>query len=64
MKPTGISAAEAHQDVASGKAFLVCAYRDEEVCRKVQLEGSISLARFETEHPGPPKDQEIIFYCA
>jgi rhodanese-related sulfurtransferase len=64
MKPTGISAAEAHQDVTSGKALLVCAYRDEEACREVQLEGSIPLARFESKHPGLPKDQEIIFYCA
>ena len=61
MKPAGISAAEAYQNVTSGKAFLVCAYRDEEACRKVQLEGSISLARFESKHPGLPKDQEIIF---
>jgi hypothetical protein len=64
MKPTGISAPEAHRDVTSGKAFLVCAYRDEEACRKVQLEGSISLHRFESEHPALPKDQEVIFYCA
>lgn len=64
MKPTGISAAEAHQDVTSGKALLVCAYRDEDACRKVQLEGSISLIQFESKLSGLPKDQEIIFYCA
>jgi hypothetical protein len=59
-----ISAVEAHKRVTSGKALLVCAYRDEEACRKVQLEGSISLSRFESRLPGLPKDQEIIFYCA
>lgn len=64
MKPTGISAAEPHQDVTSGKAFLVCAYRDEDPCRKVQPEGSIWLARLESKRPGLSKDQEIIFYCA
>ena len=59
-----ISAKEAHERVGSGKALLVCAYRDEEACRKVQLEGSISLAQFESKKPGLPKDREIIFYCA
>jgi hypothetical protein len=64
MKPTGISAVEAHQDVTSGKALLVCAYHDEEACSKVQLEGSISLVQFESKLPGLPMDREIIFYCA
>ena len=64
MKPTEISAVDAHQDVTSGRALLVCAYHDEDACRKVQLEGSISLARFEAKLPGLTKDQEIIFYCA
>jgi rhodanese-related sulfurtransferase len=59
-----ISAGEAHERAASGKALLVCAYRDEEACGKVQLEGSISLAQLESRLPGLPKDQEIIFYCA
>jgi hypothetical protein len=62
--PMKISAAEAHERASSGKALLVCAYRDEEACRKVQLEGSISLARLESKRAGLPKDQEIIFYCA
>jgi len=64
MKPTGISATEARQDVTAGKALLVCAYRDEEACRRVQLEGSVSLVQFESRLPGLPKDQEIVFYCA
>jgi hypothetical protein len=62
MKPTGISAAEAHQDVTSGKALLVCAYQDEDACRKVHLEGAISLIQFESKLSGLPKDQEIIFF--
>ena len=59
-----ISAREARERVASGKALPVCAYRDEDACRKVQLEGSISLVEFESRLSGLPKDQEIIFYCA
>jgi len=58
------SAGEALERAASGKALLVCAYRDEEACRKVQREGSISLARPESKRAGLPKDQEIVFYCA
>ena len=61
---TEISAEEAHGRVASGKALLVCAYRDERACRKVQLEGSISLREFEARLLKLPRDQEIIFYCA
>ena len=63
-KPKGISAAETRQDVTSGKALLVCAYRDDEACRKVQLEGSIPLTQFESRLEGVPKDREIVFYCA
>jgi hypothetical protein len=59
-----IFAREAHERVVSGKALLVCAYRDRDACRKVQLEGSISLVEFESRLSGLPKDQEIIFYCA
>jgi hypothetical protein len=33
-----ISAVKAHKRVASGKSLPVCSCRDEEACRKVQLE--------------------------
>ena len=59
-----ISAQGAHERVSSGKALLVCAYRNEDACRKVQLEGSISLLEFESRLSGLPKHQEVIFYCA
>lgn len=48
--------------VKAGEALLVCAYDDEEKCRKLALEGSISLA--ELEDRDVPKDREIIFYCS
>ncbi len=63
-KPMHRSAVEAHERLTSGKALLVCAYRDEEDCKKIQLEGSISLAQMEAKRPDLPKDREIIFYCA
>lgn len=52
----------AHQAVTSGKALLVCAYPDQEVCDKIMLEGAISLRDFEARLPKLKKDQEIIFY--
>ncbi len=63
-KPIGISAEEAHERVTSGRALLVCAYADEEACRKVELEGSMNLAQFESGLSTQPVDREIIFYCA
>ena len=55
---------EARRDVASGRALLVCAYADEAKCRKLALDGSISLQEFESRLPSLPKNQEIVFFCA
>lgn len=52
---------EARRRVEDG-ALLVCAYDDEEKCRQLALEGSISLAELQSMAVDP--DQEIIFYCA
>ncbi|HVS04190.1 MAG TPA: ArsR family transcriptional regulator, partial [Thermoanaerobaculia bacterium] len=57
-----IDVEEARRKVESGATLLVCAYDDEEKCRKLALEGSITLQELETRRPG--RDQEIIFYCA
>ncbi len=59
-----ISPQEVRQKVTSGSALLVCAYEDEEKCKRVRLEGSISLTEFKLKLSALPKDQEIIFYCA
>jgi hypothetical protein len=45
-------------------ALLVCAYADEEKCRQVALEGSISLAQLAARKPTLSKDTSLIFYCA
>ena len=55
---------EAHRDVASGAALLVCGYADEAKCRKIPLEGSVTLRELESRAPTLPKSQEIIFFCA
>jgi hypothetical protein len=55
---------QGRRDVASGRALLVCAYADEAKCRKLALDGSISLAELEARRPSLPKSQEIVFFCA
>lgn len=57
-----IAPVDARREVMSGKALLVCAYENESLCAKMQLEGSISLGQFRERLPAP--GQEIIFYCA
>jgi hypothetical protein len=59
-----ISVEEAHGRVTSNQALLVCAYEDEAKCRMVNLDGSMSLATFQSRVASLPKAQEIIFYCA
>lgn len=59
-----VSPQYAHQELVSGKALLVCAYPDVEVCEKVMIKGAIPLKEFEAKLPKIKKDQEIIFYCA
>ncbi|HEV3056980.1 MAG TPA: hypothetical protein VGY48_01975 [Vicinamibacterales bacterium] len=59
-----ITVEEAHQKVNANHALLVCAYEDEEKCRKVRLEGSLSLTYFQSRLGSLPSNQEIIFYCA
>lgn len=44
------------------QALLVCAYEDEAKYRMFNLEGSISLAAFQSRMASLPKTQEIIFY--
>jgi hypothetical protein len=58
-----IDVEEARQRVTAGTALLVCAYDDEEKCRRLALEGAISLARFRSLAPSLGRDRELIFYC-
>jgi hypothetical protein len=59
-----ISVEEAHGKVKANQALLVCAYEDEAKYRMLKLDGSISLASFQSRVVSLPKTQEIIFYCA
>jgi hypothetical protein len=62
MEAIRISPEEAYLKVKSGAAILVCAYKDDEEYRRINLEGSISLSEFYSRLPQYSKDQEIILY--
>lgn len=53
--------AEARRKLEQGSAVLVCAYDDEDRCRAMRIEGAMTLGEFRT---SPPRDKEVIFYCA
>ena len=59
-----IDVQSARRDVSSGRALLVCAYADEAKCRKMALEGSMTLSQLESRASSLPNSQEIIFFCA
>jgi hypothetical protein len=59
-----ISVADARRKVRANEALLVCAYDDDAKCRKINLDGSISLTGFQSKTASLPKSQEIIFFCA
>jgi hypothetical protein len=61
-EPERITPQQAYEIVKSGKAVLVCAYDDEEKCKKLGLGGAMSLNAFQAKTPA--KDREIMFYCA
>jgi hypothetical protein len=43
---------------------LVCAYEDEEKCRRLKLQGAHTLRELEAGMATLPRSQEIVFYCA
>ena len=63
-EPIRIAVNEARQKVASGQAFLVCAYDDAEKFKNNHLEGALSFPELLSTLPKLDKSQEIIFYCA
>jgi hypothetical protein len=63
MDTPRISPEEAREKMEEG-ALLVCAYDDEEKCKRMNLEGSINLKQLRLMEPSLAKDQGMIFYCA
>jgi hypothetical protein len=63
-EPERVPVEEAVGKVRTGEVPLVCAYEDESRCRRMRLEGAMTLGEFTSILPEFPKDREIIFYCA
>jgi len=61
-EPIRVKPEEVYPKVKSRQAILVCAYNDDEECKRINLEGSISLSEFYSRLPQYSKDQEIIFF--
>ena len=59
-----VSVEEARREVESGRALLVCAYDDEEKCRRLRLENAVSLHEIQRRVDSVPHNQTLIFYCA
>jgi hypothetical protein len=57
-----IDAERARERVRSGEALLVCAYDDEEKCRKFGLAEALTLAELQARDVA--RDREIVFFCA
>ena len=55
---------EAIEKVAQGEALLVCAYEDEEKCRALGIEESLTLEDLERMLPSLSRDRVLVFYCA
>jgi hypothetical protein len=64
MAARRIDPVEARRDVASGKALLVCAYEDEEKCRRYGVAGALSFTEWQAQAAASPRDREVVFYCA
>jgi hypothetical protein len=63
-KPKGIDPTQAREKVQAGQATLVCAYDHEEKCRKILLDGSITMKQLKASIDRRSKDEELVFYCA
>ena len=63
-EPRRVAPEEIYPKVQSGETLLVCAYDDEAKCRRLRLEGAISLTEFKSLLPTLPQDREMVFYCA
>ena len=54
---------EVVEKLAGKKAFLVCAYLEDEAFKQVHLPGAISMIQFQERLPMLPWESEIVFYC-
>lgn len=62
--PARIKPAQALEKVDDGSAILVCAYSDEEKCKRLRVDGALTLGEFRARLGELTQDLEVIFYCA
>jgi predicted peroxiredoxin len=58
-----VSVAEARVRLSSSDALVVCAYEDEEVCKKVRLAGALTFNELKAMAASLSTARELIFYC-
>jgi len=58
-----INVKEAMYRVSTGKALLVCSYRDAR-CQRMLLKDALLLGQLQKMASSLPKNSELIFYCA
>ncbi|MGD2108533.1 MAG: hypothetical protein PVI86_03985 [Phycisphaerae bacterium] len=49
---------------AGDDVLLVCAYEDDEKCKKTGVDRQVTLTAFRDTLPDIPKSREIVFFCA
>jgi hypothetical protein len=54
----------AREHSAARRALLVCAYDDDEKCRKMRIKGALTMREFRKSKTRVDKRDEIILYCA
>jgi hypothetical protein len=64
MSAQRIDSEQVRRDVDSGEALLVCAYDEQEKCRKYTLPNALSLSELSAQEKTLARDRKIVFYCA
>lgn len=62
-KPKDIDPTQAREKVQDGRALLVCAYDDESKCKKVLLDGAMTMSQLRTTLAKRNKDEQLNLYC-
>jgi hypothetical protein len=59
-----VSVREVRRKLEQGDGpLLVCAYADEEKCRKTGVAGALTYQQLRQRPPDIPKSREIVFFC-
>ena len=59
-----VSVEDARRAVEAGHALLVCAYEDDQKCRKLRLANALTVHDLQRSLESVPRNHTLIFYCA